>query len=116
MNRTQRSILFAFVLFLFAGSGLVIAASAADAPLKPPTPKLTQEQIAQANQYAASAQIADLQKQLAEARQTISQQAQQLLIYRACWAANIPEKSCEVQPDGSLVKPAPPLKPPEPKK
>ena len=63
--------------------------------LSAPAPKLNTEEIQAHNQSATAAQVADLQKQVAELRQ-------QLVILRACWTRGIAEKDCQFQADGTL--------------
>ena len=58
-------------------------------------PKLNAEEIQALNQSATAAQVADLQKQVAELRQ-------QIVILRACWTRGIAEKDCQFQADGTL--------------
>lgn len=75
----------------------VSIAHAADAPQA----KLSPSEITQLNQIALEAQIADLQKQLSQLKQT-------LIIHDACWANKIPKEQCSPQADGTLKAPTPP--------
>ena len=65
-----------------------------------PIPKLSPSEITQLNQIALESQIADLQKQLSQLKQT-------LIIHDACWANKIPKEQCSPQADGTLKAPTP---------
>jgi TolA-binding protein len=86
-------------LLLTLVSAFAMAAQTATTPA--PQPKLNTEEIQALNQSATAAQVADLQKQVAELRQ-------QIVILRACWTRGIAEKDCQFQADGTLKSTAKP--------
>ncbi len=83
--------------------------------VKPQAPKLSDDQVRTMNEFAQTSRIAQLERQVAELRETIARQGQMLVLYEACWSHGIPKAQCEPQPDGSLMKPLD-LKKPEPVK
>ena len=69
-----------------------------------PAPRLTQAQVAQLNDATKDIQIADLQRQVAEAKR-------KLILAQACSEASIPLAKCVVDSDGTLrAKPEVPKK------
>ena len=99
--------------FFLLSAGLLLAAE----PPKPAaqsSPKLTDDQVRTMNDFAQTSRIAQLERQVAELRETIARQGQLLVVYEACWSHGIAKAQCEPQQDGTLMKPA--AKPVDPAK
>lgn len=67
------------------------------------TPKLTPDQMCQVNLNSYQQQIADLAKQLAEAQGELAKARRELILTKACAAANI-LTDCIIQSDGTIAK------------
>lgn len=72
---------------------------------KTPSPKLTPDEVQQMNQLGSAGKIAELESQLAQAKGALAQTQQQVVVLRACLVAKVPAEDCQIQADGSLVKP-----------
>lgn len=95
------------ILLFVSFSAVLLAAD----PKPQSAPKLSDDQVRTMNDFAQTSRISQLERQVAELRDTIARQGQMLVLYEACWSHGIPKAQCEPQPDGSLMKP-----PAEPKK